>query len=684
MRRRRPNLNRRIRRLRAGAVVALWCAAVAGGVLHGQAKRPMSLVDIAELPRALDPELSPDGRFVLYSQSRPDWKAGRPVWQIWRQEIGGAAPLPLTFGGSGVIPIFTRWSPDGKTILFGREGQLFLMSADGGEPRPLTRHATAVSAPAWAPDGSSVFFLASDARTAEERERERLRDDLYPYEEGFKHRHLWKIEIATGNEQAVTSGDWSVVTYRVSRDGQHIAFERAPTPLAGDGNRTEVWTIAANGQQARAITSNAIEELDPELSPDNTQILFLASANSKLEPYYNQNLFVVPASGGTPTALFPEFPYEFDRATWSPDGRFILAAVNMGIHSEIFQIDVAGRSFRQLTDGKHSIPPSPAAAWNLEPRTGRLVFLFDEPDRYGDIWTMPASGGQPTRVSGIYDSLATTFEIPRQEKFEWRGADGAALEGIIFFPADYEPGRRYPVVVQMHGGPAESDKFGSGSGLLLNYFPVLTGKGYVVLRPNYRGSSGYGNEFYRDVVGHYFNNMQHDVIAAVDALVARGIADPDRLVLMGWSAGGHLTNKLITMTDRFKAASAGASAANWMSLYAQTDVRYTRTPWFGGTPWQSNAPVDVYWNQSPLKDVAKAKTPTLFFAGEDDSRVPLSQSIEMWRALRTNGVPTRLYVAPREGHQWGELRHQIAKANAELEWFEKYARNRPYTAEKTP
>jgi dipeptidyl aminopeptidase/acylaminoacyl peptidase len=356
----------------------------------------------------------------------------------------------------------------------------------------------------------------------------------------------------------------------------------------------------------------------------------------------------------------------------------------MGLHSEIFRIDVAARTYTQLTDGRHSIPPAPAAAWNLEPRAGKLIFLIDEPTRWGDIWTMPAGGGAPARVTGVYDTLESTFEIPRQDRFEWKGADGVTVEGVIFYPANYQPGTRYPVVMQMHGGPMESDKFGSGAGLLLNYVPVLTGKGYVVLRPNYRGSAGYGNAFYRDVIGHYFNHMTSDILAAADALVDQGIADPDQMVLMGWSAGGHLTNKLITMTNRFKAASAGAGAANFISLYAQTDIRYTRTAPFGGTPWQKDAPTDLYWNQSPVKDAAHVKTPTLFFVGENDSRVPLPQSIEMWRALRANGVPTRLFVAPREGHQWGELRHQIAKANAELEWFERYARGRVYTFEKTP
>src|SRR5581483_1364501 len=245
-------------------------------------------------------------------------------------------------------------------------------------------------------------------------------------------------------------------------------------------------------------------------------------------------------------------------------------------------------------------------------------------------------------------------------------------------------GTRYPLIVQMHGGPMESDKFGSGVGLFQNYFPVLTGKGYVVLRPNYRGSSGYGSAFYRDPVGNYFTNMHLDVMAAVDALVAQGIADPNQLMLMGWSAGGHLANKLITFTDRFKAASVGAGASDFISFYAQTDVRYVRTPWFGGTPWQADAPIAAYWNNSPVKDAAKARTPTLFFVGENDPRVPLPQSIEMWRALKSNDVPTHLYVGPREGHQWTGLHHLLFKANAELEWFENYGRGRTYQWETAP
>jgi dipeptidyl aminopeptidase/acylaminoacyl peptidase len=167
-------------------------------------------------------------------------------------------------------------------------------------------------------------------------------------------------------------------------------------------------------------------------------------------------------------------------------------------------------------------------------------------------------------------------------------------------------------------------------------------------------------------------------------VIKLGVADPDRLAAMGWSAGGHMTNKLITFTDRFKAASSGAGAANWVSMYAQSDVRSYRTPWFGGTPWQKNAPIDAYWNNSPLKDIANVKTPTIFLVGENDPRVPLPQSVEMHRGLKSNGIPTHLYTAPREPHGWQELRHQLFKQNVELEWFEKYVTKRPYTWEKAP
>ena len=680
---------RTLGRLTIGVGAVLVGLASHGAPGHAQTRRPMTLIDLGELPRVLQPTLSPDGRTVAYFRSQPDWKASRIVWHLWRQDVAGGMPLQLTFTEAGDIPAALRWSPDGKTLLFLREGQIWLLAADGGEARALTRHSTSVSvtaavgsAPSWTPDGSAVYFLAADPQTNDERERIRNKDDVFAYEENYKQRQLWKVVVATGAELQITTGESSVLEYRLSRDGKRIAFHRAPTPLNADAFRNEVWAMDAGGENPRALTQNAIEETAAELSPDNSQVLFLADTNDRFDPFYNTNLFLVGAAGGTPRALLPDFQYAIDQATWAPDGRSIYAIVNMGVHSEVFQIDVASRRPKQLTDGQHYIPPG----WSVVPAAGKMVFQLDEPTRFGDVWTLPLSGetATPTRVTHVFDRLEREFALPRQEKVEWKSADGTTIEGILFYPIDYQAGTKYPLVVQLHGGPMDSDKFGAGLELIMRYFPVLTAKGYAVLRPNYRGSTGYGNAFYRDVVGHFFHNMQHDVLAGVDHLVRIGIADPDRLIVSGWSAGGHLTNKLITMTDRFKAASSGASVANWTSFYAQTDSRSFRVTWFGGTPWQKDAPIAAFWDNSPLKDVANVKTPTLLWAGDADARVPMPATVEMWRALKSNGVPTHLEIGPGEGHQWGQLRHLIFKANTELEWFERYAMGRTYTPEKMP
>jgi dipeptidyl aminopeptidase/acylaminoacyl peptidase len=672
---------RRMKQLRY-FLLATVAFALAAGSVRAQAKRPMTLVDIAALPRALDPQISPDGRYVSYMLQRPDWTTARLVPHIWRQATGGGAPEQLTFGDNGEGN--ARWSADGKTILFLRGGQVWLLPADGGEPRTLTHHATSVASPTWSPDGSAIYFIASEPRTSEERDRDRLKDDVYELDESYKQRHLWKVIVSSGAEQRITAGDSTVISFRLSRDGRRIVLERAPSPMLVDYYRAEVWVMDAGGENARVLTHNANWEDGPELSPDNSQVLFLADMNARFESYYNTALFVVPAAGGTPKRVLPD-TYSFDRASWSPDGTSIIAVLNMGVHNEIFRIDVASGRAEQLTSGEHSIPATPAPAWSVEPRAGKAVFLLEDATRFGEVWTLDTSGhAAPARVTHVYDALERDFALPRQEKIEWKSKDGTTIEGLLFYPLDYRPGARYPLVVQLHGGPNEADRFGAGGAFLAGYFPVLAAKGYAVLRPNYRGSIGYGNAAYRDLVGNYFNNMHLDVMAGVDALIARGLADPDRLLVTGWSAGAHLVNKLITFTDRFKAASSGAGVANWISMYGQSDSRSNRTVYFGGTPWQPNAPIDVYWNNSPIKDVAKVKTPTVFFVGEDDTRVPLAQSEEMFRALRSNGVPAHLYVAPREGHAWGELRHNFFKANAELAWFEKYAMRRTYAWEKLP
>ena len=662
-------------------IVACTCAGwlVSGAVATAQ--RPMTLVDILNVPNLSDPQLSPDGKQIVYVLAEPDWKANKRISHLWRVNADGSGSVQLTQGADGEnSPL---WSPDGKTIAFlakrgdDEAAQIYLLPAAGGEGRRLTRHETRVANISWSPDGASMYFVAADPKTADQKAREKARDDVYAFDETYQQEHLWKVSVADGTAERITSGDYSVREYTLSRDGKRVALHRAPNPLLGYGDQAEVWVMDVTGTGAVQITRNQVAENNAQLSPDGSQVLFITGSNEQFEKYYNSRIFVAPARGGTAKMLAADLPYDVESASWSRDGRSIFMTANMGVHSQLLELDVATGRPRQLTNGNHAI-----RAWTYTPSAERHIFSLDQPTNRGDVWVLPVAGGTPARVTQVYEYLARDFRHPRQEKVEWKGADGTTVEGMLFYPLDYRQGQRYPLVVQTHGGPQGSDKYGFGQ--WRTYVQVLAAMGYVVLQPNYRGSTGYGDAFLRDMVGSYFKNSHLDVMTGVDHLVSIGLADPERMVKMGWSAGGHMTNKIITFTNRFKAASSGAGAANWVSMYAQSDVRTNRTPWFGGTPWQKNAPIDTYWEHSPLKYVSNVTTPTIFLVGERDERVPPQQSVEMYRALKTNGVPTHLYMGPREPHGWSELRHQLFKMNVELDWFEKHARGREYRWETPP
>src|SRR5262245_17152633 len=271
-----------------GAFVCLvlgWTLLVRGNATNAQSRRSLTLIDLAELSRLFSPQLSPDGRTLAYFVSTTDWKTNRLVFHLWRQPTAGGAAQQLTFAEGGDQPV-VRWSPDGRALLFARAGQFLLMPADGGEARALTKHSTAVAAPSWSPDGASVYFTASDPLTGDERERDRVRDDVYAFDENYKLRQLWKIAVATGAETQITTGALTVNEYRLSQDGRRIAVQRAPTPYDEDARRGELWVMDASGENPRVLTSNAVEERLIDISPDSSQLLFLADTNERFEPYH--------------------------------------------------------------------------------------------------------------------------------------------------------------------------------------------------------------------------------------------------------------------------------------------------------------------------------------------------------------------------------------------------------------
>ncbi|MGE3190247.1 MAG: prolyl oligopeptidase family serine peptidase [Vicinamibacterales bacterium] len=670
-----------MRRIPPVAAAALLLAAALVARPAAQAQRPMTITDTIEVPIVADPQVAPDGRRVAFMLLRADWSNNRLMPHNYVAPTDGAGePVQLTFDARGESS--PRWSPDGRTLAFvarrdgDAAGQIYLLPMDGcgGEAQRVGNLPSSPGSLRWAPDGAALFFLAADPPTPAERARQRAQDDVYEFDADWRPRRLWRVAL-DGTATALTPPGTTVLEYTISADGRRIAHRRAPSPLPDDSAKGEIWVMAADGTGAVQVTDNAVEEHEVRFSPDGSRLLFLAEVNDALEPYYNVKVFTMPASGGPLTRLEPDAPYEVESAEWSADGQRIRFVANLGVHAELMEMRASGGGVRALTDGDHAVG-------NWRQYAGGDVFTLNEPTRV-ELWRLEAGATRPTPVTHLHRYLAETFLLAKQEKVTWTGRDGVTIEGLLNYPANYRPGERYPLVVSLHGGPSLSDQFGSLNNPF-TYLEVLAGRGYAVLRPNYRGSTGYGDAFRRDVVDGYFKNQQYDVLAGVDKVIAMGVADPDRLVVMGGSAGGHLTNKLITMTGRFKAAISTSGVANWISLFAQTDSREDRALLLGGTPWQRDAPFASLWAQSPLSEVSKVTTPTLLIVGERDQRVPMPQSVEMYRGLKANGVTTRLLVGPREAHSWGELRHVVAQAAEGLWWMERYALGREYEREQAP
>jgi Tol biopolymer transport system component len=331
-----------------------------------QSPRPMKIIDLINVPLITTPQISTDGSQVLYVRSDADWKANKRITHIWRATTSSRDLVQMTNGPDGESA--PRFSPDGKSIAFvaKRSGdevaQIYVLPSSGGEAVRLTNHDTAVSAIAWSHDGASLFFLAADPKTAKEKAREKVQDDVYSYDETQKQQHLWTVTVLekgatkTGVEKRITEGTtFSVLSFTLSQDGSRIAHQRAPNTLYGDAEKGEVWVMKADGSDAVQITKNSVAEGGAELSPDNGQVLFLADADPKFVTYYNGRVFVAPATGGAAKVITPENAPDVSNASWSKDGKTIYFIGSEGVRSALYSMPAAGGAAKPMTTGDETI-----------------------------------------------------------------------------------------------------------------------------------------------------------------------------------------------------------------------------------------------------------------------------------------------------------------------------------------
>ncbi|WP_417496082.1 prolyl oligopeptidase family serine peptidase [Maricaulis sp.] len=662
----------------AALVIAVWlsCALCPAGLaqvedLHVLAlnpapaitRRDMTAVDMIQLPRLDGVYLSNDGRVALVERVTTDWDADQNatsywLWQEGQTELVWQADLDTA---DRVIV-----SPDGQQIAAeiapedSSNDEIYLRNLDGGELQRLTRHPTAVRSIAWSPDGVFIYYLASEARSDAERERRSRTHIVDPYYESTRHTHLWRVRVADGARQQVTQGDIHVRSYHLAANGAILVRVSAGT----DPDATyQSELMVADGPSApfRRVTNNNWPEGNARLSPDGLRVAYQARLGQDGLDYVQEKLVVLDLASGVTRVLAPDADWEVDGLAWLPGGQSLIIAVREGVRSGLMRVDVDAGSLAIL-----SLEDRALADWSLADGTGEVLALFQTETSNGDLWHITPSG-ESQRLTTIGAAMVSAFNLPQQRRIEWSSHDGAAVEGFYFAPLTERGDVPPPLVVQIHGGPRSSDQFGQWK--WSRFVPVLAAEGYAVLWVNYRGGTGYGDTFLRGMHGEYFAHADRDVLTGVDHLVASGLADPDRMIISGWSAGGHMTNRLITRTDRFAAAMSGAGAVDWASHHLTSDVRGARRLMFDAAVWDEGAYDQVFVPQSLLRDLHTVTTPTLIFAGEDDERVHPSQSIMLYQSLRNLGVETRLYLVPGEEHSFRTPSHRLFRLNAELDWY---------------
>jgi len=662
-----------MRRLTRISCVVLVVAGASGIAVAQSAMRVLSARDTLRINQVGNPVLSPDGEWVLYTVRTRDMEkdALDAVTYLWRVRVDGTANHQLTRGHQNATA--PAWSPDGSLIAFlsaRGEGdaplvQVHLMRADGGEAWPATAHEEGIESFWFSPNGTTLLLTARDPLPESEQTRRDLQDDAVVVDGLFRMTHLWVHEIATGETTRLTEGEMTLANPDWSPDSAHVVYEVRPNPTQNDRWRSDIWMVDVGTRETRRLYENAGSDTGPRWSPDGRLIAFAGNAHPSSNTMHDK-LYLVSPEGVDARILLEHEDHDFATPIWSPDGRRIFWSTGVGTSTTLFSVSIESGGLL-VTDvasrGRNT-------QWDLSADGTRWVWVYTRPGWPAEIYTTPRDGREPTQLTDANAWLREeAVQLGQVETVQWQNSAGQLVEGVLTRPLGYQPGTSYPFIVNPHGGPtgASLEAFNPSA-------QFFAGNGYVVLQPNFRGSTNYGQAFTNANIDNWGVTDYDDVMTGVDWAIAEGLADPDRLICYGWSYGGYLSAWIATQTDRFQAISPGAGLTNLYSMYSTNDIQDYLASFFGGTPWVAT---ENYREHSPMTYVANVTSPILLMHGSEDTRVPPEQSVEFYKALKDLGKDVTFVRFPREGHGFAESHHQMDRLRRYAEYFGRHVDNRP-------